>query len=297
MHILPLQGYKVYKTRQPSYQVSPQTTHMSNRPTYVDYSSPSSERSVYFDAPIMHFFSKSTSKTSTPDLAATADDERVPSRAGTASPVRAEDPSVAFASTSVAEDSRTDNTEDEASRHGVQLQDAPVEHQHLSRRNRQSDDSGYGSPRRSKSLSAGQALRAGDEDDDIKPIPILWSDTAAAKRFSEDSPAKRASSMRSFRSQMNGERVDAESIRTDPLGRRTPGSHHRRASLSGGSFVNGPGTVGPNAELYDDASFRQRSAAAEMMLSKKQKLKIGKSERVYSIHFVCICILISCQCS
>ncbi|KAK7690652.1 hypothetical protein QCA50_005751 [Cerrena zonata] len=204
---------------------------MSYRPTYVDYNSPDSERSVYFDAPIMHFFSKSASKTSTHDLEETAD-ERAPSRTGSASPVQHEDPSVAFASLPIAEDAHPVNTEDEPPRHGVQLHDTSVES--TSRINRQSNDSGYGSPRRSKSLSAGQALRAGDEDDEIKPIPILWSDPAAAKRFN-DSPAKRAASLRSFHS-----RVDGDSIRTDPLGRHTPGSHHRRASLSGGSFVNGP---------------------------------------------------------
>lgn len=262
-------------------------THMSHRPTYVDYSSPDSEHSEYFDAPMMRFFSQSTSKTSTPDLAAAAaEEERAPSRAGSTLPIQADDPSAALASLSItADDYRPVNTDsEEESPRGVQLQDPPVDS--ANRKNRQSDDSGYGSTHRAKNMTVVEAIRSGDEPDEedgIKPIPVVWSDTAVARRVAGDSPAKRTSSLRSFRSQPNGE------------GRRASGNHHRSASLSGGSFLNGPGTVGPNSELPIDESLRQRRVAADALLTKKQKLKIGKAECMSYLNYTVF--VLSCLCA
>ncbi|CAL1716642.1 unnamed protein product [Somion occarium] len=244
---------------------------MSNRPTYVDYnhSSPSSEKSVYFDAPLMHFFSKSDSKDAT-NNSTTADDTN---RSGAASPSHDDHPQPAVTSPQTSEQ-HADNTSNDRPRRGFQLHDAPVD----SRQQRMSDDSGYASPtRRAKSVNAGSALRSNEKEEEMKPIPVLWSGPPTAEHVGDNGAAKRASSLRSFRSPPTGNE-DADSIRTDPSGRRTPSRHHRRLSMRGGSFVNGPGTIGPNAKLEPNDSFRERSETADSLLSKKEKLKISKSE-------------------
>ncbi|KAI0690143.1 hypothetical protein BC835DRAFT_1281545 [Cytidiella melzeri] len=89
---------------------------------------------------------------------------------------------------------------------------------------------------------------------------------------------RRSQSMRSYRTAGSmRDRDGQESMRTTPSGRQTPS---RRRSMTGGSFANGAGTIGPAARMTDDETklFRARSVTAETSLSKKQKSRIGKAE-------------------
>lgn len=163
-------------------------------------------------------------------------------------------------------------------------------------------DSGYGSPtnqhRRSKSMGTsgkapaeraeGNTEAAGGDNDDIKPIPILWTDAADGQgqlsRVRSQRTARgedggggymrRSGSVRSNRSgfAVDRDRGDQESIRTTPSMRR------RRIDLSGGSFAGGAGTVGPNSEPEVDDSLSERRVAADAGLSKKQKMRLNKAE-------------------
>ena len=89
---------------------------------------------------------------------------------------------------------------------------------------------------------------------------------------------RRSQSMRSFRqSTADPHYDDAGSARATPLGRRTP---RRRTSLNNGSFANGAGMIGANAHPSEEETsvFRSRSINADAGLTKKQRLKIGKTE-------------------
>ncbi|KAI0091236.1 hypothetical protein BDY19DRAFT_886286 [Irpex rosettiformis] len=166
-------------------------------------------------------------------------------------------------------------------------------------------DSGYDSPSPEKKLAA---LKK-ENTEDIEPVPVVWAsgaphegETAEGGPLEHDreqgpiprsrsamdhSPqtggadVRRSQSMRSNRIagglSRNYARDDRESMHTTPSGRHTP---RRRKSLTGGSFANGPGMVGPNAKVDDEETklFRTRSVTAEAALTKKEKSRIGKAE-------------------
>lgn len=169
-------------------------------------------------------------------------------------------------------------------------------------------DSGYDSPtspqKRLSSLRKGNVL----EDQEIEPVPVVWANGAQPQQPETDDEddaghhqydrtprsrsvlshtqgdganVRRSQSMRSYRTG----RDDQGSIRTTPSR-----ASARRKSLSGGTFANGPGTIGPNAKADEEETklFRARSVHAEAGLTKKEKVKLGKVEskslRDYSIH-------------
>lgn len=161
-------------------------------------------------------------------------------------------------------------------------------------------DSGY------SSSSPRNRLRSLPNEDGLKPVPVVWSNPEPADdRNTTPQPIlwkrtqalagngdaiarpdmglpRRSQSMRSFRTPVATESSfyagDGGSMRTAPSGRV-----RRRVSLNGGSFANGAGTIGPNAHPTDDETgvFRARSINADAGLSKKQKLKIGKTEGAF----------------
>lgn len=286
---------------------------MSNRPTFIDYASPDSERSIYFDAPIMHIFSKKSSDDagfvapspkrnsrirSTTSLKSLRDGNEdaqptegaVPDQpASDAQPIpgdyeesgQHEEPQSTLRSTDfatsglVASDSMGKKGNSHKHREGSTSTD-PM------------SDSGYdsaGSPRNQP-----RSLRNSTE---MQPIPVVWAEGAGpapedndeqtqprSKSALSSADPKRSHSMRSFRSgSMLRDRDGQDSIRTTQSGRR------RRLSLTGGSFASGAGTIGPASRPQDDETqlFRSRSVSAEASLTKKQKLKIGKAECEYSL--------------
>ncbi len=153
-------------------------------------------------------------------------------------------------------------------------------------------DSGYGSTSPSSKLQR-SASRASTN---IAPLPVVWSKSPSSDALRRgqamhhslddnshgdedangerpsarrnDTGFKRASSLRSFRSE--GGRA---SVRTTPSVLR-----RRRVSLSGGSFAAGAGTVGPASSQAMDEDFDARSRSAEAGLTDKQKTKLNKAQ-------------------
>lgn len=241
-----------------------------NRPTFIDYT-PASERSEYFDAPMMHIFSKRKD-----------DDDAVPTpspshiRTTTSLDNERPAPDVEEPASAVTQsDAHTDSDE------AVRTVDYTVAAPTRKPRQASASDSGYDSPTRSR-------MREPTEEE-FKAIPVVWSDSAAAAvhRKSRTSElmydSRRSLSLGSTRSVVALRDDGRESVRTTPSGRYTPSSSgglRRRISLTGGTFANGAGTVGPSSlpSNEDTSLFRSRSLNAESALSKKQKLKIGKAE-------------------
>ncbi|KAH8100831.1 hypothetical protein BXZ70DRAFT_1077448 [Cristinia sonorae] len=294
----------------------------------------SSDKSVYYDAPLMHFFTgsrkPSTSSNRSSKLLKKRDEGSpispsgtnstiVPTHMPTPDPAHAApdsdvagptpEPSVTIASTPVV-NLQPQEGHASALDHPTSTSEAAA---HARKRNSAAStngvpsDSGYGSAgsnahSRSKSLTTTRAAPTAigeTTNDDIEPIPVVWSGEEDEAAFNEQEASaaqvqrshsrarsqsawlpsrsvkgedvKRSASVRSYRDR-NG---DQESLYTTPSGRRTP---HRRTSLGGGSFAAGAGTVGPNADMDVDESFRLRSAAAEASLGKKEKLRLNKTE-------------------
>lgn len=232
---------------------------MDSRPTYD--SRTRSEDSVYFDAPIMHFFTEKDSGNSSLTLASS------PST-NTDSPLNATNtdvskkPSITFTRSAAgngqeANDSEHNNdcgSQSDKPRNGYQLTDpGPV--------------SGHNGSASNVSQTGG--------DDDTKPIPVVWSPTSqgSQRRLTKqngDSPAKRAQSLRSLRPVAD---QDGTSIGTGVSTYR-----RRRLSLGGGNFTTGAGTVGPAAMAdLGGETFQARSAEADAVLTRGQKSRIDKN--------------------
>lgn len=248
--------------------------------TYIDYNTPASGKSEYFDAPIMHIFSKPAEEE---DVALSP---TTPGRIRTTTSLNSgwigsggqDDGVVENAGQSSDEEHGVPDLDDVTSRDY-----AVVTHKRVGSTSTggAGSDSGYDSPsRRNKP----RELR--DDDNDIQPIPVAWAEpgTDAVQRgpksLASTADARRSQSMRSFHTVGTLNR-DGGSIRTTVSGRYTPADRRRRASLTGGTFSNGAGTVGPAAAANEEDTnlFRSRSVSAESALSKKQMLKISKTER------------------
>lgn len=247
--------------------------------TYIDYNTPASGKSEYFDAPTMHIFSKP------------AEEEDVALSPTTPSRIRT--------TTSLNSGGQDDGVVENAVQSSDEEHDAPdpdnftsrdyaaVTHKRVGSTSTggAGSDSGYESPsRRNKP----RELR--DDNNDIQPIPVVWAEPGTdaiqrgPKSLASTVDARRSQSMRSFHTTGTLNR-DGGSIRTTASGRYTPADRRRRASLTGGTFSNGAGTVGPAAAANEEETnlFRSRSVSAESALSKKQMLKISKTERKYPV--------------
>ncbi|KAH9928262.1 uncharacterized protein B0H18DRAFT_252704 [Fomitopsis serialis] len=245
---------------------------------------PSSEQSVYFDAPIMHFFSRNNDDKAHDEPTQVADTNGA--HQGTDP-----QPSVAIAPDPVV-NRYHENLEDEQQ----QLDDKKPAATTLSaipegshrRAGSPPSDSGYGSSSpntaaRPPERSASRASRRS-----LKPVPVVWKDGQPGSETDDDTyadpgadnRARRATSMRSLRtstSRRDRDGYDHESVRSTPASRFS--DRRRRVSLSGGSFAGGAGTIGPEAtpQLDDTQSFVARAKSAEAELTPKQKSKIEKA--------------------
>lgn len=266
---------------------------------------PASEQSVYFDAPIMHFFSrnKPTEDETSPAGANAVDDTSAPPVETEPTVARQEQtnrqPSVAIAPDPVVNryHEHLDEDEDDATREARSPQRSgtkiSVGTNTDQRASSPPSDSGYGSSSpplptaiRAPERSASRASRTS-----LKPVPVVWKDGQPANQpdaddeetylnSGSDHRARRAASMRSFRSsasRRDRDGFDHESIRSTPASRFS--ERRRRASLSGGSFAGGAGSIGPGATPRPDEteSFVQRAKSAEAELTPKQKSKIEKA--------------------
>lgn len=264
----------------------------SQSPTFLDTTSPASGKTEYFDAPVM-IWNKDSSDATVPSndkfgafvehLDYDADDV---SRNPPVSIPR--DPVVHKPSQG------GDGTAEEP--HNVTIADGDADKFTSSHRR---SDSGYGSTANARSPS-----RASEGNRSMQPIPILWSESQRARNQSvidgeaygeeettyrdgpskEESPFKRASSLRSFRSAgpraSNIDTMERRSIRTAPEGEigRLSSMRRRRISLTGGSFASGAGTVGPASTAMLDDAFHARSRSADLGLTEKQKAKLSKDQ-------------------
>ncbi|KAL6302429.1 hypothetical protein BKA93DRAFT_737038 [Sparassis latifolia] len=116
----------------------------------------------------------------------------------------------------------------------------------------------------------------------MQPIPIIWNgkesqdeEQASWKRNQNqqtggDTPVKRAASMRSYRSNDRNR---------DSIGNGAFNERRQRASLSGGSFANGAGTIGPASIPPTDDGLEERNAKVDAVLSPKDKSKVDKAQR------------------
>ena len=189
-------------------------------PTAIDYGyTPSSDRSVYFDAPAMNSESKFTEdlppvNRSSHDLpGAFGDDADAPQDNQGGADIKRK-PSIAMPRDPVIKKAPADGDEEEEPEY-----DEPDQHNGSHRRASSAGvttDSGYasggtgGPGKRSHS-------RASASEGSFAPIPILWTDSPNARdrsladddreRPSRESPFRRASSLRSFRT---GTAVDRE---------------------------------------------------------------------------------------
>lgn len=250
---------------------------------------PASEQSVYFDAPIMHFFSRNKPEDEKPaDTAAVGD-----SPAAAEDNVAHEEPANRHSSVAIAPDpavnryhEHLDENEDDAAPErearkppGTKLS---VGTNTEPRASSPPSDSGYGSSSPTAPTGVRPASRASRTS--LKPVPVVWKDGHPEVDDEEfeaggDHRARRAASMRSFRSsasRRDRDGYDHESIRSAPASRFS--ERRRRASLSGGSFAGGAGSIGPGATPRPDEteSFVQRAKSAEAELTPKQKSKIEK---------------------
>ena len=254
--------------------------------TFIDYNTPASGRSEYFDAPIMHIFSK--------DKDGEDDGHIAPIAAG----------SGRIRSTTSLNRGQAGNARDVVvpgsighpsdEEHDASDRDAdnivPRDYGVAARKPRQGSasptgagsDSGYDSP----SATRAKLRPAREDEGDMEPVPVVWADSASGAQFhrmkslTDSSDPRRSQSMRSFNTTGTSREGGSQSVR-NASGRYTPADRRRRASLSGGTFANGAGTVGPAAAANEEDTnlFRSRSVSAESALSKKQKLKISKAER------------------
>lgn len=242
---------------------------------------PASERSVYFDAPIIHIFSRNKPDDK-PVITNADDDTPVPAAAHTGNPQS----SVAIPPEPIAN-----------GHHDVEHDATPEpdEHNFAGTDTTPPSDSGYGLPSptsptrtgtRAPQRSASRASRAS-----LKSMPVVWTDGEPAHADDETHPdsgadrrARRAASVRSTRSSASRrDRDDRESIRSTAASRF---SERRRASLSGGSFAAGAGSIGPGSTPRPDETeeFDLRARNAEADLSPKQKSKIEKASGMLAVH-------------
>lgn len=261
---------------------------MSGIPTYIDptIASPAlSGHSVYFDAPLMHFFTRKSpsvvkdvsvdsSSSSNADVNAVDTEwkEYTPNRQSVAIP---RDPIVRAHSRRYDPASSIKTKE---SRYSTQSKLDPVPLPD----NVQSD-SGY----ESSSVPRPFAITT----ETMNSIPVVWNDTIMDTRSNPVTKShgghepKRSMSMKSYRSvAVDRESGDDPTIRTLPDGGRSDSIRRRRVSLTGGTFESGAGTVGPAASLPSevDDSLYLRTASAHAGLSKKDKAKILKGEGIYA---------------
>ena len=254
---------------------------------------PSSEQSVYFDAPIMHFFSRNKSNKAEDEKSSATDTAAIdepPAPVADSNAVHEEapnrQPSVAIAPDPVVNryhehlDEDEDNIVPEQETRRTPSSKVSVGINTEPRANSPPSDSGYGS----SSPTAPAAVRPASRTS-LKPVPIIWKEGQPASQpdadddLGADHRVRRATSMRSFRSSANRrdrDGYDHESIRSTPASRLS--ERRRRASLSGGSFAGGAGSIGPGATPRQDEteSFVQRAKSAEAELTPKQKSKIEK---------------------
>ncbi|KAH9838289.1 uncharacterized protein C8Q71DRAFT_750308 [Rhodofomes roseus] len=255
---------------------------------------PSSEHSVYFDAPIMHFFSRNKDDKPSDEPTQAADTNV--SQTNVPQQDADRQPSVAIAPDPVVNRYHENLHEDEEQRNddqkptGAKL--SAISTGTDKRASSPPSDSGYGSSSpptttRPPERSASRASRSS-----LKPVPVVWKngqpDAAGHPDTDEDTygdsgldrRARRAASMRSFRTsttRRDRDGYDQESIRSGAASRYS--ERRRRVSLSGGSFSGGAGTIGPGTTpgRDDTESFLARARTAEAELTPKQKSKIEKS--------------------
>ncbi|OSX57808.1 hypothetical protein POSPLADRAFT_1061484 [Postia placenta MAD-698-R-SB12] len=266
-------------------------------------SSPASEHSVYFDAPLMHFFTKKkdssddlvTGNASTQDSVGSVRQQDKPQDSGEEESNLIRKRSVTIPADPVVAESRDYATEEVPDGQRA----APIQKTSRGTSMSPPPDSGYGS-------SPPSAVRADDaprspsrntrRSANIEAVPVVWSDNserpqrAAGSEDDDDnlpagqsfgSNARRVSSMRSVRSSADRETTrtrdrDQASIRSRPASRFS--ERRRRISLSGGSFAAGAGTIGPGSTLRpeDTASFHARSKSVDAELTPKQRSRIQK---------------------
>ncbi|KIP07650.1 hypothetical protein PHLGIDRAFT_127525 [Phlebiopsis gigantea 11061_1 CR5-6] len=250
--------------------------------TFIDFNTPDSGRSEYFDAPMMHIFSNhkeseddgytSPTATSSGRIRSTTSLSR--GQAGMARNVVVPGRTVQNSDEEHNEEHRDVVPRD----YGVAARKPP---QGSASPTGAGSDSGYDSP----STTRAKLQPTHEGGNEMEPIPVVWAGSgsdAQSRRLqslTDPSDARRSQSMRSFRTAGSTRADGRESVRNDS-GRYTPADRRRRASLSGGTFSNGAGTVGPAAAANEEETslFRSRSVSAESALSKKQKLKISKTE-------------------
>ncbi|KAH9945175.1 uncharacterized protein BXZ73DRAFT_38437 [Epithele typhae] len=124
----------------------------------------------------------------------------------------------------------------------------------------------------------------------MEPIPVVWHgpegtrdpglDADGAVR--RDAPFRRAASLasRSQRSIVRGRQGDdggSDGELKRSTSAATSSLRRARASMNGGSFASGAGTVGPHARAPVEA-FHERSRSAEASLTEKQRRKLSRSE-------------------
>ncbi|KAI0719305.1 hypothetical protein C8T65DRAFT_802915 [Cerioporus squamosus] len=288
----------------------------SRTATFIDYANtPASEKSIYFDAPIM-IFNKKKSADAEPSesQAASRFEEHLPGAFSTDedAPVAQDDgasvtrkPSVGIARDPVIRKAPSDGDEEgvvadreESPEEGANLDREGSKSSHRRSQSVAVTDSGYGSVSNGNGNAKRSQSRASQRS--LQAIPVVWTDSPRARnhrslededdeeqddeRRARDSNFRRAASLRSFRSAgprgSNADFEDRGSIRTTPsmdAGRRSA-LRRRRASLSNGSFASGPGTIGPAASADLDGSFQTRSRSADLSLTEKQKVKLSKEQ-------------------
>ncbi|KZT07768.1 uncharacterized protein LAESUDRAFT_677672 [Laetiporus sulphureus 93-53] len=276
-----------------------------------------SEHSLYYDAPIMHIFTRNNEDGETVDdsILPTADtDHNVAPKADQPQDGEQADldrpSSVSIAPNPViATDKGSASTSDTSG--DVNDEQLPVGSKSSAAAASTTSDSGYASSAGAKDKQSSTS-RSPRTSTDMKPIPILWTDNAQNPRrngvvdsnapqgtdenadvdedFPMDEPSRhgrtrsisrRTGSLRSFRSATSRgrshDRADFESGRSTSASRFS--ERRRHFSLSGGTFAEGPGTIGPSAtpQPDDTHSFVERSKVAEAGLTPKQRSRIGKA--------------------
>lgn len=273
---------------------------------------PTSEQSVYFDAPIMHIFSRNKSEGEKPANTNAIDDSPAPVADTTGSVLRQElatrqpfagsvpNPVVNRYHEHLDQDQGGDAAQEPEARQPVDSKvSVGTNTEPRARASSPPSDSGYGSSSptwtapttgmRAPERSASRTSRTS-----FKPVPVVWKDGQPPRQPDTDGEthhnsganrlARHSASMRSFRSsasRRDRDGYDHESVRSAPASRFS--ERRRRASLSGGSFAGGAGSIGPGATPRPDdtESFVLRAQNAEAELTPKQKSKIEKASGMF----------------
>lgn len=85
------------------------------------------------------------------------------------------------------------------------------------------------------------------------------------------------------------------SIGGQSTGRRSIFTNSQGNAVAGSTFINGAGTTGPNASAEADESLHTRAASANDALTPKQKSKIVKAEGVHIRSFVRVLLTLFTQ--